>query len=313
MRELWVDRCKGFNMIGVVAYHLTTTFAMGENGKIFHAFAYWDIAFSMSLFFVISGYCYMISSEKRKLERKVSRIFYRELDIAVPYIVFSALYYCIHMDMSIVQIISKYWFMPALGVVVFVVILFINPARVEIWTVAALALTVISGMVNNVLAKMIYYILCYLIGMCIYKHKKMIQSKTVILLSGLVFIAYGTYYYIISGGTYIVDVYPKMIAGISGTLFVMGLFKWFGDRKDVLSEVGKYTLIIYFLHMHVWDAIKIIYDESMPTGISLVLCLGGIAVACVLSVYVQRFVFDRTFLKNILFPSKLLRQYKKKD
>ena len=320
-RVIWVDYLKATACIAVVIFHVI--YGLQNAGIYTHTYLnilkdFCDM-FQIPLFMMASGYLYGIQNKKEPYFKFIRK---KIINLGIPYIIFSIVYFLINtifassvnfsygldtLFMLPIRPIAQYWFLFAL------IWIFIIAALLEllikneyviftiflIWKLLAINMF-IFGTVDYYIAG---YAVFFYFGV-LYARKsnifKPLKSKLAYAMAGVYLILFGVFELINITNIKVLDI-SRLVLNMLGITVFMLIFEMHVNKRGplLINVVSKYSFQIYLLHTMATSAIRIIL---VKIGIfnDLVHFILGMTVGIVLPV-IAAWICNRITVLNIFF------------
>lgn len=307
-REKWIDALKGFAIACVVIGHaLERTMTSCQTNIVLEQMDTFIYGFHMPLFFMISGYLYVmierkndniISSTDKKIKTFKSFFLKKFMDLGIPYLIFAVLVwigkfifsrfvtYNVNIKDLILLLVNPIAFLWFIYILFFVLILirFLdlllnNTNKVFIITIIMLLTQLFLATGIKAIDRVLFYSFFFYLGVIFYENKdKFTQKKISTIFSIMVFIL----------GSFIRGFYTEcmmitIIVNAFGSIMFFQLFyKLYRNEKkylNILLYLGSITMYIYILHPVCLNALKVILMITKVKSMYIwlgVLILGGI-------------------------------------
>ena len=314
----WIDLSKGFGIILVVYGHVAR--GLNSAGLGFELFRQIDnviYAFHMPLFFLLSGYFFLKSSEVGALSYFKSKV----STILFPYLIWSLIQIVIMFfasnytngTISLNDVLTfflprgQFWFLLALFFISTVnIILFSKFGSVGLIVSSVISLLyILIG--TEILVKDLKIfddtlgnLLFFNVGILLYKEKSLLEHlvkrRFSFLVNTILFLSLESVLFIKG-----IDFsFFNLVLAISGSLFVLQISNLNMFRSNHLKEIGRQSLTIYILHILVGSGSRIILMKIFKIDNVFI----NVVIGTTLGVYVPFLIYKLGLLKRISFLFK---------
>lgn len=312
MREEWVDNLRGFAIICVVWGHFSS--AIYSSGGVSYYMTYYIYLFHMPIFFLVSGYLYKISSKNESFFKIIKK---KTFNLLIPAVfmgmgLFFINYFMNNKDSCFVlikKVLSQDWFLLTMWMVSIIAYISKQYFSTKLLIGGNLIVMLISGLLNNSIAKVFLYLCFYFIGIYYSEHKE-ILTKCFFEICCIIFFPFSIWYCYKINGMQIVNCYYKFFLGVLSCYILLYIFQTKQIKSKMLCFFGRNSLEIYIFHVWLYLLLKDwlarlaeSYGNELAFFISL--CIGfGIPILLIkldkknyFGIYIQK-PFNRLDRKN---------------
>ena len=310
----WIDNAKAIGIIVVVYGHVGR--GLEKAGITYSYFKEIDnfiYSFHMPLFFVLSGLFFVKSIEKQQTKEfvisKISSILY-------PYLIWSLIQIVIQFaasslingDVTKYDVLTfflprgQFWFLLALFIIIILnLITFIN-YKYNGLIITSLSAILICHFIkpDDFTFKVFYHLIFFNIGCYLTYYKSLIEKislKSTTLLIALIWLS-----------TYLLSQYFNLLIfdfwnSLTGSLSIISLSLSMLEKENFITYIGKYSIIIYLMHIIVTAFTRIILKKIFHIEEALLhILIGtlfGVIIPCILYKYLLKnkfyYLFNQPF------------------